>query len=367
MSGLLPTRTEVRVALRDPVFWTEVIQVVKTVAAGVIAWILATRVFDLQQSFLAPWAALLVVHATVYRTFSRGARQVAATVAGVLLAWGVGNLLGLDPAAVAVALLAGLAIGALPWFEDQGTTVAATALVVLTTGFSTNDDMLVSRLLDTATGVVVGLVVNFVVWPPLRRRTAIAALDTLDDSIGRLLVDMGEGLVRDLPEETIDEWVGRIRDLDVELDRTWALVRQARESARLNPRRDAHEFRDPQLWIRLLHDLEQAIAESLSMTHTLRIATQDGRPWHDGFRSEFAQVLCAGGHAIEDAERDGLRHCRDALDSVVATGAESGPDPDTWPVYGALVVNLRNILDAMDEVAATNPLHQPPVPFGRAA
>ena len=30
------------------------------------------QIFDLPQAFLAPWAALLVVHATVYRTFSRG-------------------------------------------------------------------------------------------------------------------------------------------------------------------------------------------------------------------------------------------------------------------------------------------------------
>ncbi|MBB6628028.1 FUSC family protein [Nocardioides sp. KIGAM211] len=353
---------------RDPVFWTEVIQIVKTVVAGVISWVLATHVLDLQQSFLAPWAAILVVHATVYRTFSQGARQVGATVVGVLVAWVVGNLLGLSPLAVGVALLAGLAIGALPWFEGQGTTAAATALVVLTTGFSTNDNVLVSRLVDTAVGVVVGLLVNLVVWPPLRRRTAIRALDALDDRIGRHLTAMGEGLVRDLDDEAIDDWVDEIRDLDAELDQTWALVRQARESARLNPRRQAKEFRDPRQWTTLLHDLEQAIAESLSICHTVRLATQQGQPWHDEFRDAYAQVLCAGGHAIEDADRDGLRRCRDDLDQVIEIGARSDPDPYLWPVYGALVVNLRNILDAMDEVAGANPLHQPPLPFrGRGA
>ena len=36
-----------------------------------------------------------------------------------------------------------------------------------------------------------------------------------------------------------------------------------------------------------------------------------------------------------------------------------------WPVYGGLVVNLRNIVDAMDEVAAANPMIQPPLPFAR--
>ena len=59
--------------------------------------------------------------------------------------------------------------------------------------------MLASRLEDTAVGVLVGLVVNFVVWPPLQRRTAISALDALDDRIGGALVAMGDALVRDLP------------------------------------------------------------------------------------------------------------------------------------------------------------------------
>jgi hypothetical protein len=38
------------------------------------------------------------------------------------------------------------------------------------------------------------------------------------------------------------------------------------------------------------------------------------------------------------------------------------PAPDVWPAYGGLMVNLANILDAMTEVAAANPLDQPPLP-----
>ncbi len=109
--------------LRDPVTWTEWIQIVKTVVAAVVAWMLAVQVFDLPQPFLAPWSALLVVHATVYRSFSRGAKQVGATVVGVLLAWATGDLLGLDAAALAVMLLAGLVIGNLRWLREESTTV----------------------------------------------------------------------------------------------------------------------------------------------------------------------------------------------------------------------------------------------------
>ena len=58
--------------LRDPVWWSQLTQLAKTVLAAVAAWVIAASVLDLPQPFLAPWSAILVVHATVYRTFSRG-------------------------------------------------------------------------------------------------------------------------------------------------------------------------------------------------------------------------------------------------------------------------------------------------------
>ena len=202
-----PTSRSRRERLRDPVRWSEAIQLVKTAAAAVIAWVVATTVLDLPQSFLAPWAALLVVHSTVYRTVSRGVRQVAAAVVGVVLAWAVGHVLGLDATAVAVVLLLGLLIGAMRWFGDEGTTLAATALVVLTTGFTDQDAMLVSRLADTGIGIAVGLAVNLLVWPPLSRRTAIAAMDQLDDRLGALLLDVADGVADGFSAEDAEQWL----------------------------------------------------------------------------------------------------------------------------------------------------------------
>ena len=111
-----------RERLRDPVWWSQAIQLVKTAAAAVIAWVIATTVLDLPQSFLAPWAALLVVHSTVYRTVRAGRRQVAAAVVGVLLAWGVGNALGRRRRRRRVVLLLGLLLGAVPGSGDEATT-----------------------------------------------------------------------------------------------------------------------------------------------------------------------------------------------------------------------------------------------------
>ena len=61
---------DVKTRVTDPILWTDVLQLVKTAAAAVIAWVLAVEVLSLPQSFLAPWAALLTVHATFMKSFA---------------------------------------------------------------------------------------------------------------------------------------------------------------------------------------------------------------------------------------------------------------------------------------------------------
>lgn len=354
----LRTRAGERTA--DPVFWTNVIQTAKTVLAATAAWVLAVNVFELPQPFLAPWAALLVVHATVYRTFSRGAQQVGAAVLGVLLAWAVGNTLGPDPVAVAVVLLVGLTLGEAKWFRDEVTTIAATALIVLTTGFSDDDIVLASRLADTAVGIVVGLLVNALVWPPLRRRTAVLAMDHIDDEVGRLLADMADQIEVPTESATVTEWVDRTNDLDTSIDEAWALVRQARESARLNPRRKALAMSRSEDWDHLLRRLEQAVADTRSMAQTLGQSVDHIAEWDEQFRQRWVGLLGQAGAAISAADAAGTRTVHRALADLAEDLSTENLSEQHWPQYGALIINLRNIVEAMDEVAQSNPMTPPP-------
>lgn len=347
--------------LRDPIFWNDLLQLLKTAFAAIIAWVLARSVFGLSQPFLAPWSALLVVHATVFRSFSRGAMQVAATFTAVLLAATVGQLLGMDTWAVVVVLVVGMSFGALPWMGADTTTIASTALVVLTTGYG--DALLFSRLIDTAIGVAVGLVVNLIVWPPLRRRTTIAAMDRIDDDIGELLTDMGTTLSRGCDTDDIAGWTERTRDLDGDVDHAWAMVRQATESARLNPRRSAHELRDPQEWHQLLRRMEQTNAEIRSMARTLDAHVVSRDSWRPEFAVPWTGLLAETGRAVADADPEALRAAHDGLRGLVRELSGLDELVDQWPLYGALIVSLRNILEAMSEVAVANPMGQPPMPL----
>jgi hypothetical protein len=86
--------------VRDPVSWSNASQLAKTVLAAVLAWTLAVDVLHLSQAFMAPWAALLTVQATVFGTLRGGAQQAAASVLGVFIAFGAWRLFGLDVASL---------------------------------------------------------------------------------------------------------------------------------------------------------------------------------------------------------------------------------------------------------------------------
>jgi uncharacterized membrane protein YgaE (UPF0421/DUF939 family) len=353
-------RAQVRENLRDPVRWTEVLQLVKTVVAAVLAWVLASQVFALPQAFLAPWAALLVVHATVYRTFSRGLRQVAGAVLGVLLAWVVGNYLGLTTFAVSTLLVVGLLAGSVRWFRDESTAVAATGLIVLTTGFSTHDQVLVDRLFDTAIGIVVGLAVNMVVWPPLRDYSSAKAIDAVDDTVGELLRDIARQLRETrCTEDDVRGWVDRTRMLDQDIERAWALLRQAKESGRLNPRRAAQSVKKTDVFEEILELNEQAVAELRSMARTLGHGIDGLIEWEPEFRDRWLALLAEAGEAIgvpDSARVSQVRADLTRLAHELSTEQLSGLH---WPEYGALIMNLRNIVASMVRVAEQNPVVLP--------
>jgi hypothetical protein len=353
-------RAQVRENLRDPVRWTEVLQLVKTVVAAVLAWVLASQVFELPQAFLAPWAALLVVHATVYRTFSRGLRQVAGAVLGVLLAWAVGNYLGLTTFAVSTLLVVGLLAGSVRWFRDESTAVAATGLIVLTTGFSTQDQVLLDRLFDTAIGIVVGLAVNMVVWPPLRDYAAAKAIDAVDDTVGELLSDMALRL-RDTQctEDDVRAWVHRTRMLDQDIERAWVLLRQAKESGRLNPRRAAQSVKKTDVFEEILELNEQAVAELRSMARTLGHSIDGVIEWEWQFRDRWLALLAEAGEAIGVPDAARVSQVRADLTRLALELSTEELSGLHWPEYGALIMNLRNIVTSMDRVAEQNPVVLP--------
>jgi uncharacterized membrane protein YgaE (UPF0421/DUF939 family) len=350
----------VRTLGRDPEAWTAGLQLVKTVAAAVVAWVLAAHVLGLPQPFLAPWSAMLVVHFTVHASLTRGLQQMVSAVAGVVLAWAIWHALGggMSPAVLAVALLLSLVFAQLRWVKEEGTTAATTALFVLTTGFGDNSTALLARLLDTGIGLGVGLAVNLLVWPPLLDLSAARAITAIRAELADLLSLIAAECHDGCKDEDVDAWVERSRQLDGEVAQAWALVRLARESGRFNPRRHSRTVRESRNHAAVLDRTEQSLSETRSLARTLGHSVTDAKEWNPRFRERWTALLEETAEALREPGDARLGEIRGKL----ATLAEDFSDEDLsgrhWTEYGGLILNLRNIATEMDPVAGSDPVSE---------
>jgi uncharacterized membrane protein YccC len=299
------------------------------------------------------------VHATVYRTLRRGVQQVGANVIGVLLAFVVAISIGVNFLTFGLAVLVALVVGRHRVLAGEGVTVATTTLVVLTLGYSQDSEILAARLLDSAIGIAVGVVVNFLVFPPLNDRSAAKQVDAVDDELGALFNDLAADIEAGYDEEDAQVWVNRTRDLDGDIDRAWVVVDEAEESGRLNFRMRRVGSGDGPNFSEVLHRLEQAVAETRSMARTLQRETRDASRWAPEFRARWLDMVKELGEAISAADANRLHQMRDRIEDLrVSLSSQLFADP-CWPVYGAMLVNLRNISGAMDVVAAAQPVVSP--------
>jgi uncharacterized membrane protein YccC len=212
------------------------------------------------------------------------------------------------------------------------------------------------RLLDTLTGIVVGLLVNLLVWPPLRDRTAARQVDVIDDRLGSLLCDIARDMREGREAQEAERWVERTRELDQHISEAWAVLRQARESGRLNLRRTAAARVDASHGLQpLLARLEQAVADTRSMAGTIARASSSGA-WDPGFRETWLDLVGRAGTAVSEADAQAITRVREDLESAARAWFVAGADSAPRPVRGALIVNLRNILEAMDAVAEAQPV-----------
>jgi uncharacterized membrane protein YccC len=220
--------------------------------------------------------------------------------------------------------------------------------------------MLVARLLDTGIGIAVGLLVNLLVWPPLRDRAAAHQVGLIDDRIGTLLSDMATTLRRRCTDEDIDGWIARTGELDHDIEQAWSVVRQARESGRFNPRRVAGDrMRRAANFDPILERVEHAVAETRSTASTIRLASLRPGDWHPSFRTPWLELLERAGDAVSRAHREAVEATRADLDAIADDLAVHALPEGFWPVCGALLVNLRNILEALGPVADAQPVEVP--------
>ncbi|MEC9052888.1 MAG: FUSC family protein, partial [Actinomycetota bacterium] len=309
------------------------------------------------QAFLAPWLALLTVHATVYRTVWRGSQAVLASGLGLVVSYVAVQLLGYDlvaTPALVVSVLVGLLLARAFLARDEGVAVATTALFVITAGYGSHqaaEEMMLShRFLDTLGGGATGLLVNLLVAPPLDDRVVDSATSDVTRRLGQLLVRMAEDLRGDVDEGVSQEWLEATRDLDDSLDRAQQHLAFTRESRWANPlRHRARRTADPDHAEAVIYRLEDGIAQARAVARIVHESLVAAEEWDPEFRRRWTDVLERVGQRVADPGRD--TGGAPGLDDLVRDLSVADLPDRRWPLYGALITALDNVAGIADDVA----------------
>ncbi|GHJ35654.1 aromatic acid exporter family protein [Streptomyces sp. TS71-3] len=211
------------------------VQSCKAAGAAVAAWALTGWWLRAPLAMLAPWTALTLVEATVYRSFRSGLQQLAVIMAGTLWATAAmaatgGSTLG----AMLIALPVMVLFGSHHQFGTQGLYGATTALFVITDGAYSPFEV-GHRLLETLIGAALGIAVNAFVLPPVRLRDVRAQLHRMPFDSAELLHAMAGALAGEWSASDAAAWHDRARRLARIPDAVAAARRWTAESSRANP------------------------------------------------------------------------------------------------------------------------------------
>jgi uncharacterized membrane protein YccC len=264
----------------------------------VVAWVLAKYAAGESDPYFAPLAALLGVYPTVARSLRESIQYVAGFVLGAALAVPVGLLLGPGTAGIGVIVLVGLMIASWQRLGNQSAQVTFTALFALLLGGHQPLHYITHRMSEAAIGVITGLVINIVVFPPLQLRPAEYALRQWGDGIADALDVLADAATA--PGDGGQRWPQLDDQLSTSAQQARSAARHARESLRWNPRASVSR-RVPRPDAATLGALEELTTRTRAVAASLLDATADqSRPRvPSSFGEQYAHLL----HMVADAVR----------------------------------------------------------------
>ncbi|MFD5042049.1 FUSC family protein [Streptomyces sp. NPDC058377] len=237
----------------------------------------------------APFSAVLIMQVTVYRSVLQSLRYVGAVVAGVLVQAALGFLAGPDLLTFVIVALIALTIGRWHVLGVQGPQVATAAFFAFSTYTSSSGDAqrfhrLGEIVVLVLIGCAIGIVVNVLVAPPLRYRSAEYGIRNLAHTLHDLLADMYPVLAEGVPDPgTTGGWRARAERTEDVIGQARSGLRTAKESALFNPRRLPRPYRTHpgfQGYEAVLGALERTLCQMASLTRGLDGAREDDS-WRD--------------------------------------------------------------------------------------
>src|SRR5215472_3098299 len=350
------------------------VYIARLTATATFAYLLALVVpAATSRPVLAPLTALLVLQASLYQTIRSGIRKVVSVIAGVLIAVALSALVGFSWWLLALLIAGSLLLGYLLRLGDDMLEVPISATLIFSTAGGQNT-VACGRIIDTLVGTAAGLA-GGLAFAPLRVQSAREAVGELAGRLAGLLDQMAADLTGTPDGETPDparaaDWLAQTRTLRGEIERVDDTLRQAEESARMNPRTLRVPDALPITEVALRGGLESLEHAALTLRGLARSVLDSSRLDNDASpvrdeqtRERLASVLTQIGEAIRTygqlvqtlpsgseplaaelaAELDEAHRLQDRLASLLEP--RSGPDGGSteWPLRGEILVHVDRL------------------------
>ena len=345
----------------DPPGW----RTIKTTLAAVLAYLLALWLLGGQPPpLLAPLTALLVAQLTIFETVKSSVERVGSVVAGVLVAVLLSKVFGLTWWSLGITILAALVIGLLLRLGEHTLEVPISAMLVLAVAGTAALDRVAETLIGAATGVVV----SFLLRPPMYVQSAGDAIGQLAADMAELLSSMGAELTEGWSGEQARAWEDRARDLDRPLRAARTALLRGEESLRLNPRQRRVREGASSLRAALatlehsavqvrgitldLADLAEAVESSGQAEPELLVALGALLVELGGGVAAFGQLVAP---EVAGPPREAVplhialeiaRTHRDVLAELMLVDART--DLELWHIQGSLLANVDRLLREID-------------------
>ena len=306
-------------------------------------------------AYYAPLGALVAMYHNVAGSVRQGLQALAGLAVGIGLAFVLVSIAEPSPLTVALFMGIGVLLGGLPGIGSGSDWIPTAALLVLLVGGRNADDFSFGYLVQMAAGVVVGIAVNFLIFPPLHLSAAASSLADLRLALGRQLTDMGAALKEKWPPEH-EDWSRRSDELAEAARSVRHLVKEADASRRANPRRKLHP-RDLDQDYRDLQDLERVTFHIQDMTDVLSdviweddvpyaIPLQDNEPLADAITAT-GEMLSTSADGDEQARKDSYDAARAAVEACMAATAGRPVSQEAVPASESVLLSLHRILRAV--------------------
>jgi hypothetical protein len=345
----------------DPPGW----RTIKTTLAAVLAYLLALWLLGSQPPpLLAPLTALLVAQLTIFETVKSSVERVGSVVAGVLVAVLLSKVFGLTWWSLGITILAALVIGLLLRLGEHTLEVPISAMLVLAVAGTAALDRVAETLIGAATGVVV----SFLLRPPMYVQSAGDAIGQLAADMAELLSSMGAELTEGWSGEQARAWEDRARELDRPLHVARVALARGEESLRLNPRQ--RRVREGASSLRaalatLEHSAVQVRGVTLDLADLAEAVESSGQAEPELLVALGALLVELGGGVaafgqlvapeVAGPPREAVplhialeiaRTHRDVLAELMLVDART--DLELWHIQGSLLANVDRLLREID-------------------